>query len=345
MTDTVSADDERYMRLAVANADTVRLLAPPNPWVGAVLVAADGAVHQGATAAPGGAHAEVLALERAGTAAAGATVYTTLEPCAHHGRTGPCADALIDAGVRRVVIGVLDPDRHVTGRGAARLREAGIDVTVGAAAAEINEQLRSYLHHRRTGRPWVVCKLAMTVDGRIAAPDGTSQWITGAAARADAHRLRAESGAIVVGAGTVRADDPSLTVRDHVPTGDTPAGDLSPRRVVLGKVSPDARVQPAQAYDGPLGALLDELGAEGVLQVLVEGGAAVAGEFHRQGLVDEYVIYVAPALLGGEDGRALLAGPGAGTMGDVWRGQFVSVDRIGDDVRMVLRPAPAGSRS
>jgi diaminohydroxyphosphoribosylaminopyrimidine deaminase/5-amino-6-(5-phosphoribosylamino)uracil reductase len=323
----------------------VRLLAPPNPWVGAVLVASDGTVHQGATAAPGGAHAEIQALERAGPAALGATIYTTLEPCAHHGRTGPCADALVKAGVRRVVIGVLDPDPQVMGGGADRLRDAGIDVVVGVEAEAVTEQLHCYLHHRRTGRPWVVCKLAMTVDGRIAAPDGSSKWITGPAARADAHRLRAESDVIVVGAGTVRTDDPSLTVRDYVPDGDTPASGISPRRIVLGKVAPDARVQPARSYDGPLDELLDELGADGALQMLVEGGAAVAGAFHREGLVDEYVVYVAPALLGGDDGRALLAGPGAGTMSDVWRGRFVSVDRIGDDVRMVLRPVPTGSRS
>jgi diaminohydroxyphosphoribosylaminopyrimidine deaminase/5-amino-6-(5-phosphoribosylamino)uracil reductase len=333
-----STDDERYLRLAIANADTVRLLTPPNPWVGAVVVTADGAVHQGATSAPGGAHAEVLALQRAGAAARGSTLYTTLEPCSHHGRTGPCAQAVVDAGVARVVVGVLDPDPQVVGRGIARLREAGIDVTVGVLHEDVTEQLRPYLHHRRTGRPWVVCKLAATLDGRIAAPDGSSQWITGPEARADAHRLRAESGAVVVGAGTVRADDPALTVRDFAPAGDVGPTGLDPQRVVLGVGPADAKVEPARHHDGPLEPLLDALGAEGVLQVLVEGGAAVAGAFHRGGLVDEYVVYLAPALLGGDDGRAMFAGAGAPTMADVWRGRFVSVRQMGDDVRVTLRP-------
>jgi diaminohydroxyphosphoribosylaminopyrimidine deaminase/5-amino-6-(5-phosphoribosylamino)uracil reductase len=333
-----TADDERYMRLAVANAQTVRLLSPPNPWVGAVVVATNGEVHQGATSEPGRAHAEVMALTRAGAAASGSTLYTTLEPCAHHGRTGPCTEVIVTAGVRRVVIAVEDPDPGVSGRGIERLRAAGLEVTVGVGADEVAEQLRAYLHHRRTGRPWVVCKLAATLDGRIAAPDGTSQWITGPAARADAHRLRAESGAVIVGAGTVRADDPSLTVRDFVPAGDVPDQGIEPQRIVLGKVEESARVQPASSYVGALEDLLDELGAANVLQVLVEGGADVAGRFHRAGLVDEYVVYLAPALLGGDDGRALFAGSGAATMADVWRGRFVSVDRMGDDVRMILRP-------
>jgi diaminohydroxyphosphoribosylaminopyrimidine deaminase/5-amino-6-(5-phosphoribosylamino)uracil reductase len=330
------SSDARYLRLAIANAHTVRLLTPPNPWVGAVVVTADGAVYQGATSEPGGAHAEVLALERAGDSARGATLYTTLEPCAHHGRTPPCADAVVAAGVARVVIGVADPDPNVAGAGIERLRAAGVDVTVGVEAEAVTAQLQPYLHHRRTGRPWVVCKLAATLDGRIAAPDGTSQWITGPAARADAHRLRAESGAVIVGAGTVRADDPSLTVRDFAATGEVPEGSLDPVRVVLGDVGPDARVQPARVHRGALEPLLDALGAEGILQVLVEGGAHVAGRFHREGLVDEYVLYLAPALLGGDDGRALFAGPGAATMADVWRGRFVSVDQMGDDVRVIL---------
>jgi diaminohydroxyphosphoribosylaminopyrimidine deaminase/5-amino-6-(5-phosphoribosylamino)uracil reductase len=331
-------DDERYLRLALANAQTVRLLTPPNPWVGAVVVTAHGDVFQGATSEPGGAHAEVLALERAGEAAHGATLYTTLEPCAHHGRTGPCTGAIVRAGVARVVIAVLDPDPLVAGQGVEQLRAAGVDVTTGVAEAAVAEQLRAYLHHRRTGRPYVVCKLAATLDGRIAAPDGTSQWITGAAARADAHRLRAESGAVIVGAGTVRTDDPSLTVRDFVAAGDVPARGLDPVRVVLGTPDVRARVQPARSHRGPLEPLLDELGAGGILQVLVEGGADVAGRFHRAGLVDEYVVYLAPALLGGDDGRPLFGGPGAATMADVWRGRFVSVDRIGDDVRVIVRP-------
>jgi diaminohydroxyphosphoribosylaminopyrimidine deaminase/5-amino-6-(5-phosphoribosylamino)uracil reductase len=233
-----------------------------------------------------------------------------------------------------VVVGVEDPDPQVAGHGVAQLRAAGIEVTVGVAADEVTEQLRAYLHHRRTARPWVVCKLAATLDGRIAAPDGSSRWITGAVARADVHRIRAESGAIVVGAGTVRADDPQLTVRDHAAAG---AEGVEPLRIVLGAIPAGARVQPARSWRGPIEPLLDELGAEGVLQLLVEGGADVAGRFHRARLVDEYVVYLAPALLGGDDGRGLFAGPGAPTMADVWRGRFVSVQQMGDDVRVIVR--------
>jgi diaminohydroxyphosphoribosylaminopyrimidine deaminase / 5-amino-6-(5-phosphoribosylamino)uracil reductase len=149
---------------------------------------------------------------QAGADAAGSTLVVTLEPCSHHGRTPPCVDAIVAGGVARVVVGLLDPDPKVAGRGADALRDAGIDVEVGVGAESVAEQLAPYLHHRRTGRPYVVCKLATTLDGGLAAPDGTSQWITGVEARADAHRLRAESDAIVVGAGTVRADDPALTV-------------------------------------------------------------------------------------------------------------------------------------
>jgi diaminohydroxyphosphoribosylaminopyrimidine deaminase/5-amino-6-(5-phosphoribosylamino)uracil reductase len=333
-----TVDDDRYMRLAVAAADTVRLLTPPNPWVGAVVVAADGSVHQGATSEPGGPHAEIDALTKAGPSARGATVYVTLEPCAHQGRTGPCADALVAAGVQRVVVAIEDPDPLVAGRGIARLRAAGIEVEVGVGEAEVREQLRAYITHRSLGRPHVVLKLAASFDGGIAAPDGSSKWITGAAARADAHRLRAESDAIVVGARTVRTDDPSLTVRDFHPAGEVPGRGLDPLRVVLGTVGPEARVQPARELHGDVREVLAVLAAEGVVQVMVEGGANVAWRFHNAGVVDEYVLYLAPVLFGGDDARGLFAGVGAQSMAEVWRGAVHSVTRLGDDVRVVLRP-------
>jgi diaminohydroxyphosphoribosylaminopyrimidine deaminase/5-amino-6-(5-phosphoribosylamino)uracil reductase len=237
----------------------------------------------------------------------------------------------VAAGVARVVAALEDPDPRVSGRGFARLREAGVDVAVGVGADEVAADLAPYLKHRRTGRPFVVLKLAASLDGRTAAPDGSSRWITGAEARADAHRLRALSDAVVVGAGTVRADDPELTVR-HVEGRD-------PLRVVLGRAPEGARVQPALELDDAPDAVLDELGRRGVLQAMVEGGATVAGAFHRAGLVDRYVVYLAPALFGGDDGRALFAGPGAATMDDVWRGRITSVERLGDDLRVELDPA------
>jgi diaminohydroxyphosphoribosylaminopyrimidine deaminase/5-amino-6-(5-phosphoribosylamino)uracil reductase len=320
------------MAEAIALGQSVRTETSPNPWVGAVLVpAGDEPATEGATRPPGGPHAEVVALDLAGASARGATVYVTLEPCSHHGRTPPCADALIAAGVRRVVVGVEDPDPQVSGRGLARLREAGIEVEVGVSAAEVEASLRPYLAQRSRGRPWVVLKLAATLDGRIAAPDGSSRWITGPAARRDAHQLRAESDAILVGAGTVRADDPALTVRD--------APGRDPLRVVLGHPPDGARVRPDIVHDGALEPLLDELGRRGVVQLLVEGGAHVAWSFHQSGLVDQYVLYLAPTLLGGDDGLPLFSGPGAATMADAWRGRLAEVRRIEPDVRIDLLSA------
>lgn len=332
--------DAHFMRRAVMAAADARLVAPPNPWVGAVVVAEDGDVATGCTEPPGGRHAEIVALDNlaaAGASSVGATVYTTLEPCSHDGRTGPCTTALIDAGVARVVVGIVDPDDHVAGQGIELLRNAGIVVETGCEGPRVTDQLASYLTHRRTGRPLVLLKLAGTLDGYLAAPDGSSKWITGAEARADTHRLRAESGAIVVGAGTVRADDPSLTVRDFTPPVDTSAlgeSGLDPLRVVLGTAKADAKIQPVLEHRGDLGELLDQLGSQGVLQVLVEGGGAVAGSFHRAGLVDRYVLYLAPAFLGGGDGVPLLSGEGVVTMSELRRGRFESVTRLGEDLRV-----------
>ena len=327
-------EDEQVMARAVTLASAVRASTSPNPWVGCVLTAADGTTFEGATQPPGGPHAERVALAAAADNARGATVHCTLEPCSHHGRTGPCADALIEAGVAKVVYALEDPDPKVAGQGAQRLRDAGIEVVEGVGREAVVEQLAPYVKHRTTGRPWVVLKLAASADGRTAAPDGTSQWITGPEARADAHALRAESDAVIVGAGTVRADDPSLTVRDA--EGDDPL------RVVLGRAPEGAKVLPALELDGSLTEVLDELGERGVLQAMVEGGASVAGQFHREGLVDRYVLYLAPALFGGDDARGLFAGPGAATIDDVWRGEVRSVRQVGADVRLELAP---GARS
>lgn len=334
----MTSDDERYMACALRAAATSRTVSPPNPWVGAVLVTERGA-YEGATAAPGGPHAEATALTRAreaGDDVTGATLYTTLEPCAHVGRTPPCAEAIVRAGVARVVVAVTDPDERVAGRGIEALQRGGVDVTVGTASLDAAAQLAPYLKHRRTGRPWVVLKLAATFDGRIAAPDGSSKWITGAAARSDAHRLRAESEAVLVGAGTVRADDPALTVRD------APCA-RQPLRVVLGRAPEGASIQPALELNGDLHEALDQLGGMGVLQLLVEGGAHVAHDLHAAGLVDRYVLYLAPALFGGDDALGLFAGPGAPTMAEVWRGRIVSATHLGEDLRVDLARRDEGS--
>jgi diaminohydroxyphosphoribosylaminopyrimidine deaminase/5-amino-6-(5-phosphoribosylamino)uracil reductase len=324
--------DDEMMAHAAAVGREARHTARPNPWVGAIVVDERGLVlASAATEPPGERHAEVVALDAAGHAARGATLYVTLEPCAHTGRTPPCTQRVLASGIARVVVGVLDPDSRVSGRGVADLRAAGVRVDVGTGAAEVRDDLAPYLHHRSTGRPFVVLKWAATLDGRTAAADGSSKWITSEAARRDAHRLRADSDAVLVGAGTVRRDDPSLTVRlDGV--------DRQPLRVVIGHAAPTAKVQPCLEYQGDLTAMLEDLGERGVLQLLVEGGAHVARDFVAARLVDRYVAYVAPALLGGDDGAPVLAGVGAPSIAEALRGRFVSVTRVGEDLRVEVAP-------
>ena len=326
----MTTNDERMMRLAVDTACTARLRSRPNPWVGAVVVAQNGEVFTGATLEPGNAHAEIVALNAAAHHAQGSTLFSTLEPCNHTGRTGPCTQAIIDAGVSRVVVGTLDPDSKVSGSGVQQLRDAGLTVDVGVLEQEVKQQLAAYLHHRATGRPFVVLKMASTIDGRIAAADGSSKWITGETARKRVHQLRAESDAIVVGAGTVRADDPSLTVRD--------ADGPSPRRIVLGTIDASAKVHPCTQWTGTLPDLLDTLGKEGVVQLLVEGGARVAASFHRERLINQYIMHIAPVIAGGDDAAGVFAGPAASTMTDMWRGRIVSTTNLDGDIEIILEP-------
>jgi len=323
--------DHDYMMKAIEAASLVRLRTSPNPWVGCVIVTVDGQVFVGATEAPGGRHAEVVALDAARAARAdtkGATVFATLEPCSHHGRTGPCTEVLISAGVSRVVSAITDPDQLVGGQGFVALRSAGVTVDVGLCADLVNEQLRPYLHHRITGRPFVILKLASTLDGRTAAADGTSQWITGEPARKAAHQLRAESDAIVVGSGTVRRDNPTLTTR----LVEGP----SPRRIVLGHAPEQANVHPCLEWDKSLSELLDTLGNDGVLQLMVEGGATVASSFHQQNLVDRYVLYVAPAFMGGNEGAPLFNGESAPSMQQLWRGTLRNVRQLESDIEVTI---------
>jgi diaminohydroxyphosphoribosylaminopyrimidine deaminase / 5-amino-6-(5-phosphoribosylamino)uracil reductase len=320
------------MRLAISTANDARLRSRPNPWVGSVVVSREGKVFVGATREPGNAHAEIVALQQAGDLAQGATLFSTLEPCSHTGRTGPCTAAIIQAGITRVVVGTQDPDVKVSGNGIQQLRNAGISVEVGVLEHEVRSQLAAYLHHRSTGRPFVVLKMASTIDGRIAAADGTSKWITGQTARKRVHELRAQSDAIVVGAGTVRTDNPSLTVRDV----DGP----SPRRIVLGKISDQALVHPCTQWTGTLPDLLDTLGKEGVVQLLVEGGARVAASFHRERLINQYIMHIAPVIAGGDNAAGVFAGPAAATMTDMWRGRVVSTTNLDGDIEIILEPNP-----
>jgi diaminohydroxyphosphoribosylaminopyrimidine deaminase / 5-amino-6-(5-phosphoribosylamino)uracil reductase len=363
--------DEGWMARAVALAEGGRGTASPNPMVGAVLVRNGRVVGEGFHRAAGLAHAEALALAAAGELAAGATCYVTLEPCAHHGRTPPCADALVAAGVARVVAAVADPDPRVGGAGLDRLRAAGVRVDVGAGAEAAAEQNAAYLTHRRLGRPRITLKAAASLDGKVAAPDGTSQWITGPAARADAHRLRAEADAVCVGAGTALADDPRLTVRlpgwsgrqplrvlvdaagrvaatGHLFDGEaetlvatTPA---APAAAVDAWKAAGAEVLMCEATVGQavdLEDLVRALGERGVLELLVEGGPRLQASLWAAGLADRLVWYLAPLAIGGQGAPGLL-GAGAVTLADARRLRLASVDRFGEDLRLVAYPRPTG---
>ena len=313
----------------------------PNPAVGAVILDADGnAVGEGATAAPGGPHAEVTALARAGDRARGGTAVVTLEPCAHTGRTGPCADALIAAGVARVVVAVPEPT-ELAGGGADRLRAAGIEVELGVEQAEAEAgALAGWLTGVREHRPYVIWKVAATLDGRVAAADGSSRWITGPEAREAVHRLRATCDAVVVGSGTALADDPQLTVRDAQGRN---AG-RQPLRVVVDRrdrVPATARVRDDAAPTlvssaAQPSALLDELFDRDVRRVLLEGGPTLAAAFLRDELVDEIVIHLAPKLLGA--GPSLVSDLGIHGIGDALDLSVVDVTLLGGDVAIRLRP-------
>ncbi|MCX8561758.1 bifunctional diaminohydroxyphosphoribosylaminopyrimidine deaminase/5-amino-6-(5-phosphoribosylamino)uracil reductase RibD [Mycolicibacterium mucogenicum] len=326
------------MRLAIGQADAVKGATYPNPPVGAVILDRDGEVAGvGGTQPPGEAHAEVMALRRAGTRAAGGTAVVTLEPCNHQGRTGPCVDALLDAGVAAVVFAVADPNPVAAG-GAQRLTDAGVTVSSGVLADEVSGgPLREWLHRQRTGRPHVTWKFAASLDGRSAAADGTSQWITGPAARADVHRHRAAADAIVVGTGTVLADDPTLTARQS----DGTLAARQPLRVVVGAreissesnvLNDDSRTMVIRTHDPVevLQALADRT------DVILEGGPTLAGAFVRAGLVDRILAYLAPTLLGGP--ITAIDDAGVSTISQARRWRFDGVETVGADVRLSLVP-------
>ncbi|MEZ3159378.1 bifunctional diaminohydroxyphosphoribosylaminopyrimidine deaminase/5-amino-6-(5-phosphoribosylamino)uracil reductase RibD [Microbacterium sp. BWT-B31] len=353
---TVAAAERDAMRLALELSR--RGPRGLNPQVGAVMLSPAGDVlaegwHRGA----GTAHAEVDALSKlAPGAARGATAIVTLEPCNHTGRTGPCAEALIRAGVARVVYAVDDPGPMSAG-GARRLREAGVEVEAGVLAEDGEELLHDWLTVQRLGRPHVSVKWAQSLDGRGAAPDGTSQWITGPAARADVHERRSRADAIVIGTGTLLADDPALTARRP----DGTLYDRQPRPVVLGAraIPDDAAVLrhplPVLHRDGAnlfgehpgtkhAGSLLAELRGLGVQRVFVEGGPTIASAFVRAGLADELLTYLAPTLIGSGPGGAdhpALRALGVETIAEQKRLRLVAVERLGEDLLIISRPGDA----
>jgi len=330
------------MRRAIELAERGLGGTSPNPIVGCVILDDEGGpVGEGFHQRAGQPHAEVEALRNAGEQARGGTAVVTLEPCRHVGRTGPCVNALIEAGVSRVVYAVDDPNA-VAGGGAEVLRAAGIDVVGGVLVREAAGSNEAWLHRARTGRPFVVWKFATTLDGRSSAADGTSRWITGDDARRDVHLLRSRVDAIAAGTGTICADDPSLTVRlDDVSISRDLRG--QPLRVVVGhrEISSSAKVFEGSAptlliHEHDPAVVLDELADRDVVSVLLEGGPTLAGAFIAAGLIDKVVAYVAPAFLGA--GQPVLGSIGINTITDALRWEVDSVDMVGSDIRVVARP-------
>ncbi len=349
----------RALRLAKRGLYTT----DPNPRVGCVLVNGDSIVGEGWHERTGGPHAERVALDAAGESARGATAYVTLEPCCHHGRTSPCTDALIAAGIVRVVFASEDPNPDVSGGGARQLIDAGIDVVGGVMSAGADTWNVGYIKRRRTGRPYVRSKIATSLDGRTALANGASQWITGPAARADVQRLRARSSAVLTGVGTILSDDPSLNVRDAA-LGNV----LQPMRVIAdsrlrtpvdartlglpgavriycvdGQVANDlsaagAEVEVVAAVDGraSLPALLDSLGVLQINELLVEAGPGLNGALMTAGLIDELIVYSASHILG-SGARGMFDGPLLETMAERVELQLVDLRRVGDDCRLTYR--------
>jgi diaminohydroxyphosphoribosylaminopyrimidine deaminase/5-amino-6-(5-phosphoribosylamino)uracil reductase len=355
----------RPMRRALDLALNGLGLAAPNPMVGAVVVNGGLVVGEGWHEGPGTPHAEVNALAAAGDRSRGGTLYVTLEPCSHHGRTPPCAPAVIQAGITRVVAGVGDPNPAVDGRGFSMLREAGLQVSEGVLVAECEELIAGFAKHVRTGLPFVVLKMAASLDGKVAARDGSSRWITGEAARADVHSLRAASGAIVVGAGTAAVDHPSLTVRlpgyrGRPPlrvlldaTGRTPAtgslfepsaptlvattgGSAREARRAWEEAGAEVLVIEEPATDGrvPLRPLMEALGKREIQQVLIEGGPTVASTAIEEGVVDRLVLYLAPKLIGGRDAPGIFGSEGVATIADARPVRILRIDHVGHDLKV-----------
>ena len=336
----------------------------PNPMVGALVVLDGRVVGEGWHEGPGTAHAEAMALAAAGAGARGATLYCTLEPCDHTGRTGPCTRALIEAGIARAFIATRDPNPVVDGRGFRSLQRAGVQVDSGLLADRARRLNAAFERHVTTGLPFVALKIASSLDGKTAAIDGSSKWITGEAARADVQRLRAWSDAVVVGAGTARADDPALSLRDprfsrsraplrvvvdtagRIPaTGRLFEGAAPTLMATTDRASDDSvdrwtragaevLVLPSDAAGVSLFALVEALGKRDVQAVLVEGGATLAWSFVREGLVDKVVLYLAPKLIGGATAPGVLTGSGSASLSDALSLTFDTVERIGDDLRV-----------
>ena len=352
-------DDERYMEEAFDLAERGRGGTHPNPLVGALLVLGGEVVGRGWHLAPGQAHAEAMALAEAGERARGATLYCTLEPCSHHGKTPPCADALVAAGVARAVVALGDPDSRVDGRGLSELREGGVEVDLAEArwGSRAREQNAPFLTYHGTGLPLVTYKAAVTLDGKVAAAGGDARWISCLDSRRAVHELRARVDAVMVGAGTVRRDDPELTVRlaegrDPVRVVVTHEGTLPPgakvlasarhtRTIVVADTATDAARRLLEARgaellevgDGGLRAALRGLAALGLLDILFEGGPTLAGELLADGLIDRMLLFVAPLIVG-RGAPDLFAAPAVQSVDGAWRLRDVQWRPVCDDLML-----------
>ncbi len=353
--------DRRFMREALRWAARGLGRTAPNPAVGAVVVRGDAVVGRGCYAGVGQPHAEVVALRAAGRSARGADLYVTLEPCAHFGRTPPCTGAIIEAGIRRVVYAVADPDPRVAGRGEAQLREAGVATECGVLEAQATELLEGYLKHRRTGLPWGTLKLACTLDGKVATANGESRWITGERARAHVHRMRDEHDAVMVGVGTVLADNPYLTTRRrggrdalrivvdsrgrtpaaaHVVAQASRAGCLiattnragEGRLEALRRAGAEVLLLPSRGGRVDLRALWRALGERGLLTVLVEGGPELGASAIREGVIDKLALFVAPKVFFGNEALSLFGGRSARRPAEAAELKIRRVRRLGPDL-------------
>lgn len=365
---TFTANEHAFMARAIELARRGLFTTDPNPRVGCVIVKNGAIIGEGYHVRAGEAHAEVNALQDAGDDVAGVTVFLTLEPCSHHGRTPPCCDALIAAGVSRVIVAMQDPNPKVSGQGLAKMRDAGIVVETGLLGEQAEALNPGYLMRMRHGRPWIRCKLAMSLDGRTALASGESKWITSSAAREDVHVLRARSSAIMTGSGTVLHDDPSMTVRLQIRNVTI---DKQPLRIVLDsqlQVSTQATIlkqpgktrivccqadsQRARALqaagaevvelagkDGhiDLSALMQHLAEDEINEVLLESGATLAGAMLMAGYIDELIVYMAPVLMG-DSARGLLHLPGLDTMADKVELNIIDIRALGSDWRITARP-------
>ncbi len=348
--------DQRWMERCIELARQAQGRTAPNPMVGAVVVSDGAVIGEGWHTRAGQPHAEVGALASAGERARGATLYVNLEPCSHHGRTPPCTEAILRSGIARVVVGTLDPNPRVDGRGVARLREAGLEVTVGVAEASCRELNAAFLTAMQLGRPQVVLKAAASLDGRIATPTGESRWITSASARAHVHGLRDRYDAILVGSGTALADDPRLSCRleggrDPVPvlldarlrvpgsarmfSAGSAALVYSTRPPPVDHPATVIQVPPAPGGGVALPAVLEHLARRGVHSLLVEGGGMIHRAFLEAGLVDRVLLYLAPRVLAG--GPGWVAGPGVPRLSDSFDLELVQVTRLDPDLLLELR--------